>query len=119
VLGEGEAATEEGRRLAAAFGAYFDARVRFRLDPEARSAKHTHWREAAGGSELGLAQVLVDPEERNDWEVSFILSLPESRAANRPVLRFESLLPVGTYESAAGEAGEAGAVDPAPAPTTP
>ena len=43
VLGEGENASEEARRLAGAFSAYFDARGRFRLDPEGRSSTRTFW----------------------------------------------------------------------------
>jgi hypothetical protein len=35
----------EARKLESAFAPYFDARTRFRLDPEGRSAKHTHWSE--------------------------------------------------------------------------
>jgi hypothetical protein len=96
VLGEGETASEESRRLAGAFSAYFEARGRFRLDPEGRSSTRTFWgdeRDAAGWS---VSQVLVDPEERNDWEAHFLVLLPESRAANRPVLRFESVTPVGS-----------------------
>ena len=96
VLGEGEAASDEARRLAGAFSAYFDARGRFRLDPEGRSSTRTFWgdeRDAAGWS---VSQVLVDPEDRNDWESRFIVLIPESRAANRPVLRFESVTPVGS-----------------------
>ena len=96
VLGEGENASEEARRLAGAFSAYFDARGRFRLDPEGRSSTRTFWgdeRDAAGWS---VSQILVDPEDRNDWEAHFLVLLPESRAANRPVIRFESVAPVGS-----------------------
>jgi superfamily II RNA helicase len=115
VLGEGEAPSEVGRRLAAAFAPYLEARGRFRLDPEARSTKHTYWREDAGSGELGLAQVLVDPEERNDWEATFVVALAESRSAHRPVLRFEGLAPVGTFVPAPDEAaGARGAEPPAP-----
>jgi hypothetical protein len=35
----------DARKLEAAFAPYFDAHTRFRLDPEGRSAKHTHWSE--------------------------------------------------------------------------
>ena len=87
----------EAKRIEAAFGAYFDARGRFRLDPEGRAAKHTHWIEAErpGAAEWQLAQVLIDAAELNDWEVRFTVDLTESRAANRAVLRFESVAPIG------------------------
>ncbi|HET7535801.1 MAG TPA: DUF3516 domain-containing protein, partial [Candidatus Didemnitutus sp.] len=97
----------EVRRIEKAFLAYFDARGRFRLDPEGRSALNTHVEElqagsrehGAGSDELGItwsiAQVLIDPEGLNDWEARFTLSIAESRAAAAPVLRFESAGPIG------------------------
>ena len=97
VLGEGEVASEEARRLAGAFAAYFDARGRFRLDPEGRSSTRTFWGETLGSAEWSVSQVLVDPEDKNDWEAHFLVLLPESRAANRPVLRFESVMPIGSH----------------------
>ena len=92
----------DARKLEAAFAAYFDARTRFRLDPEGRSAKHTHWSEdnaapAADGSKQWLvAQVLIDAEEYNDWEATFTISLAESRAQNRAVVSFRGVGPIGT-----------------------
>ena len=47
----------EARKLEAAFAPYFDAHTRFRLDPEGRSAKHTHWSEETAPS----AVERVDP----------------------------------------------------------
>ncbi len=95
----------EARRIEKEFAAYFDARGRFRLDPEGRSAKHTHWGEESSQPSAvsdqpaekfrPLAQVLVDVEEQNDWEARFIVSLSDSRAANAAVLRFAGVGPVG------------------------
>ncbi|MBI2515471.1 MAG: DUF3516 domain-containing protein [Opitutae bacterium] len=90
----------EARRLEKAFNAYFDACDRFRLDPEGRSALNTHITEDGGqstedGKAWRIAQVLIDPEGLNDWEARFTLSLAESRAAAAPVLRFESVGPIG------------------------
>jgi hypothetical protein len=95
ILGEGEVASEEARRLSAAFSAYFEARGRFRLDPEGRSATRTFWPENRAAADWAVAQVLVDPEEKNDWEVHFIVSLPASKTANRPVLRFLDVVRIG------------------------
>ena len=92
----------DARKLEAAFAAYFDARTRFRLDPEGRSAKHTHWSEdnaaptADGGRQWLVAQVLIDAEEQNDWEATFTISLAESRAQNRAVVSFSGVGPIGT-----------------------
>ena len=70
------------------FGAYFDARGQCRLDPEGRAAKHTHWVDTeVGAGEWTVAQMLVDSEGHNDWEAVFTVSLAESRAENRAVVR--------------------------------
>ena len=92
----------DARKLEAVFAAYFDARTRFRLDPEGRSPKHTHWSEenaaptADGGKQWLVAQVLIDAEEQNDWEAAFTISLAESRAQNRAVVSFSGVGPIGT-----------------------
>ena len=88
----------EAKRIEKAFGAYFDARGRFRLDPEGRAAKHTHFgeeRDADGVLSWTVAQVLVDGEELNDWETRFTVSLIESRAQARAVVRFEDVAAIG------------------------
>jgi superfamily II RNA helicase len=89
------------RKLEDAFKPYFDARTRFRLDPEGRSAKHTHF-ESLDDTPLNarsawpVAQVLADPESLNDWEATFTIDLTASRTENRPVLVFDSAHEIGT-----------------------
>ncbi len=88
------------RRIEKEFIAYFEARGRFRLDPEGRAAKHTHFDEQGAGSEeqgvvWQIAQVLADSEGQNDWEARFSVSLAESRAENRAVVKFIQVGPVG------------------------
>jgi hypothetical protein len=92
---EGAPLSPEAKRLDAAFAPYFDARGRFRLDPEGRSVKHTHWSEDSP-AEWHLAQVLIDADELNDWEARFTVSLTQSRAENRAVLRFDTVAAIGT-----------------------
>ncbi len=92
---DGEPASAEARRIAAAFEPYFDTRGRFRLDPEGRAAKHTHWDEDRESGEWSVAQMLIDPDEHNDWESRFVVSLAGSRTENRAVVRFEGVAPVG------------------------
>ena len=87
-------ASTESRRIEKEFTAYFDARGRFRLDPEGRAAKHTHVLEC-DESIWQIAHVLVDNEGQNDWEARFELSVTESRHENRPILRFLATRPVG------------------------
>jgi superfamily II RNA helicase len=104
VPAEGEPMSAEAKRIAAAFAAYFDARGRFRLDPEGRAAKHTHWNDDGAAGEWSVAQMLVDPEEQNDWEARFAVSLAPSRAENRAVVRFERVGPIGALSDPAASA---------------
>ncbi len=79
-------------RLRAAFEGYLAARTRLRLDPEARNRRHTYvtpddedkdrWR---------VQQMLVDPEEFNDWTAEFDLDLARSRERGEPALRLRRL----------------------------
>ena len=94
---EGEPASDEARCVEAAFSGYFEARGRFRLDPEGRSTKHTHWAEDRDAGEWAVSQVLVDGEDRNDWEARLTVLLAPSRAENRAVVRFVEVRPVGEY----------------------
>jgi hypothetical protein len=91
----GGSASDEARRIEAAFGAYFEARGRFRIDPEGRSTKHTHWTEDRDPGEWAVAQMLIDLEGHNDWEARFTVLLAPSRAENRAVVRFDETRPVG------------------------
>ncbi|MDD3180831.1 MAG: DUF3516 domain-containing protein [Opitutaceae bacterium] len=95
--GEGEPLSAEARAIEAAFKPYFEVRDRFRLDPEGRATKHTHWEEGSTAGEWIVAQVLIDAEERNDWEVRFIVPLAQSRGENRAVLRFVEVRPIGAF----------------------
>ena len=99
-LAEGENAlmSPEAKRVEKAFAGYFDVRGRFRLDPEGRAAKHTHFaeeRDVEGVLSWTVAQVLVDKDELNDWEVRFVVNLAESRAQARAVVRFEDAGAIG------------------------
>ncbi len=91
----------ESRRIEKEFQPYFDARGRFRLDPEGRALKHTHFIEtsaahAEAGEILEVAQILADPEASNDWEARFEVLLDSSRRENRVVLQFLTVQLVGT-----------------------
>ena len=90
-----EADEKTPRRIEDAFRPYFDARGRFRLDPEGRAAANTHWDEDRDAGEWRVAQVLVDVEALNDWEARFRVLLPASRAAARAVIAFDHVATVG------------------------
>ncbi|MCR6656425.1 MAG: DUF3516 domain-containing protein [Opitutus sp.] len=83
------------RKIEDAFRRYFDARGRFRLDPEGRAVRHTHWLESSQPGELPVAQMLIAMDEQNDWEARFAVLLAESRAENRAVIRWDGLAVVG------------------------
>lgn len=86
----------EAKRLEKLFAAHAEAREFFRLDPAGRASANTHFDEAEpGAEEWRIAQVLVDPQDANDWEARFVLSLPATRAAGRVVLRLEAVAEVG------------------------
>ncbi len=95
-LPDGEA--EEGRERVESFrlfAPYFEARGHFRLDPEGRAAKHTHWSEDREAGEWTVAQMLADYAGINDWEAVFGVSLEKSRAENRAVVRLVTVRAVG------------------------
>jgi hypothetical protein len=67
---------------------------RIRLDPEARNARHTHVSVSEDKSTWKVQQVLIDPEDHNDWMAEFQVDLAASRAAGAPVLRLSRLGPI-------------------------
>ena len=92
---------EDSENVGSQFETYFAERERLRLDPEARSAKHTHFADTtgeglAGPDEWEVAQVLVDPADANDWEAVFVVSLTASRTENRAVVRLTAVRPIGS-----------------------
>ncbi len=76
-------------RLQAAWEAYREGHARLRLDPEARNLRHTHT--TPGPESWRVEQMLIDPEELNDWVLEVEASLPLSRESGEPVLRLVRL----------------------------
>ncbi len=81
------------REIEDAFAAYEAARGRWRLDPEGRSAKHTHFAEPV--DPWSVAQVLIDGEDNNDWELRCEIDVAASRAAGEVILRWLGVGPIG------------------------
>ncbi|MFP4282633.1 MAG: DEAD/DEAH box helicase [Opitutales bacterium] len=81
----------EAAELEAAFAPFFEARESFRLDPEGRAAKHSHFEEDRPEGLCHVAQMLVDPEGCNDWEARFTVLLDPSRREDRVALVFEAV----------------------------
>ena len=57
------------------------------LDPNARNVRHTYVTPSEDKKTWRVQQMLVDPEENNDWVVEFQLDLAESRKLGEPVLK--------------------------------
>ena len=66
-----------------------------RLDPNARNLRHTYVVPAEDKRTWRVQQMLVDPEEHNDWVAEFEVDLAQSRAAKAPVWR---LLRMGSLQ---------------------
>lgn len=85
-----EAAQSPGIRMEA----FREARGQLRLDPEARNAKHFHVAPEEGKRLWRVEQILVDPEEWNDWSAIFLVDLAASDAAGAPVLSCQGIGPL-------------------------
>lgn len=69
---------------------YFATHQLIRLDPEARSAKHTHITDENPRQWI-IEQVLIDPDELNDWIIKFMIDLDQCDAAERVVMHLYSI----------------------------
>ena len=95
ILGMIEPADGEGlawnrQRIDALLDGYFTGHERIRLDPEARAAKHTRISEEAPRKWI-VEQVLVDPEELNDWVLKVAVDLDRCDADGAVVMTMDSL----------------------------
>ena len=95
ILAQIEPADPDGQswntgRLDSLLDAYFAEHARIRLDPEARAAKHTRISDDEP-RRWACEQVLVDPEELNDWSLKLVVDLDRSDAEQRPVLMLGTL----------------------------
>jgi superfamily II RNA helicase len=78
-------------RLQQALDAYHAEHERICLDPNARNVRHTYVLPAEDKRTWRVQQMLVDPEEHNDWVAAFDVDLARSREAAEPVLRLVRL----------------------------
>jgi hypothetical protein len=81
-------------RIETLLDAYFAGHERIRLDPEARATKHTRISEDSP-RRWTCEQIVVDPEELNDWSLSFVIDLDRCDADGSAVLVLEDFAPVG------------------------
>ena len=78
-------------RLRADFEAFVAEHQRLCLDPNARNARHTYVIPSEDKRVWRIQQMLVDPEEDNDWVAEFEVDLAASRAAGEPVMKLRRI----------------------------
>jgi hypothetical protein len=78
-------------RLRAAVEAYELEHERICLDPNARNARHTYVVPSDDKQGWRVQQMLVDPEEDNDWVAEFEVDLGRSSALGEPVLQLRRI----------------------------
>lgn len=83
---EGEAPWDS-QRMGEALEDYLEGHERIRLDPEARNLQHTYVTPSEDKRSWRVQQMLIDPEELNDWVAEFDIPLPESAERGEPILR--------------------------------
>ena len=78
-------------RLRAAMEAYELEHEHICLDPNARNARHTYVVSSEDKKSWRVQQMLVDPEEANDWVAEFEVDLAQSRALGEPFLQLRRI----------------------------
>jgi len=78
-------------RLDATMEAYELQHERICLDPNARNTRHTYVVPSEDKNSWRVQQMLVDPEEANDWVAEFEVDLAQSRALGEPCLRLRRI----------------------------
>ncbi len=77
--------------LRRALDGYYAEHQRICLDPTARNLRHTYVTVADDKQSWRVQQMIVDPEEHNDWVAEFRVSLAASRTTHEPALRLVRL----------------------------
>ncbi|HEX3801040.1 MAG TPA: DUF3516 domain-containing protein [Verrucomicrobiae bacterium] len=80
--------------LRAALDAYYIEHQDLCLNPNARNLRHTYVTVAEDKKSWRVQQMLVDPEELNDWVAEFNVDLAQSRAAEQPVISLRKFGPL-------------------------
>jgi hypothetical protein len=78
-------------RLGDVLRAYQTDHERICLDPNARNQRHTYVIPAEDKRSWRVQQMLVDPQEHNDWVAEFDVDLVQSRTAGEPALRLRRI----------------------------
>ena len=78
-------------RLQQLLDAYYADHQRICLEPDARNRRHTYVLPSADKRSWRVQQMLIDPDQHNDWVAEFEVDLAQSRAANEPTLRLRRI----------------------------
>lgn len=81
-------------RLRAAMEDYKKEHQQLCLDPNARNIRHTYVLPTEDKKSWRVQQMLVDPEQNNDWVAEFEVSLAESRKIAEPHLMLRRIGPL-------------------------
>ena len=74
-------------RLRGARDAYRVEHGQLRLDPEARNLRHTYVQASDDRTRWRVQQMLIDPNELNDWVLEVDVDLAASREVGGPVIQ--------------------------------
>ena len=64
------------------------------LDPNARNQRHTYVIPSEDKNSWRVQQMLVDPEDHNDWVAEFEVDLARSRATSEPSILLRRIGPL-------------------------
>ena len=81
-------------RLRQALDAYRTEHRAIRLDPAARNRHHTYVIPSEDKTRWRVQQMLVDPDEANDWTAEFDVDLSRSREVGEPVIALRRVGPL-------------------------
>jgi hypothetical protein len=76
-------------RLQQAMEAFLPEHGGIRLDPEARNIRHTYVTPSPDKKFWLVQQMIIDPDDRNDWVLEFEADLAESGRRGEPVIRLK------------------------------
>lgn len=85
--------------LAAMLEPYYVSHERIRLDNEARNGRHTYVIAGEDPNLWRINQVLVDPDELNDWQCEFTVDLAQAREEGKPTLVLTGVHEIGRVEA--------------------
>jgi hypothetical protein len=74
-------------RLEKILEAYYSNHERICLDPNARNIRHTYAKASEDGKTWKVQQILVDPQDQNDWMLDFQVNLEKARQEGKPSLQ--------------------------------